>query len=41
MTIACLLRNTLAAACAQHGIDPRSLEAALQVPDTTAQGKES
>jgi methylenetetrahydrofolate dehydrogenase (NADP+) / methenyltetrahydrofolate cyclohydrolase len=29
MTIACLLGNTLTAACAQHGIDPRSLD----VPD--------
>jgi methylenetetrahydrofolate dehydrogenase (NADP+)/methenyltetrahydrofolate cyclohydrolase len=27
MTIACLLGNTLAAACAQHGVDPRSLDA--------------
>jgi len=25
MTIACLLRNTVAAACAQRGIDPKSL----------------
>jgi len=41
MTIACLLANTLAAACAQHGIDPRSLEDAIRAPDTTAQGKES
>jgi methylenetetrahydrofolate dehydrogenase (NADP+)/methenyltetrahydrofolate cyclohydrolase len=27
MTIACLLSNTLDAACAQHGVDPRSLDA--------------
>jgi methylenetetrahydrofolate dehydrogenase (NADP+) / methenyltetrahydrofolate cyclohydrolase len=27
MTIACLLGNTLAAACGQHGVDPRSLDA--------------
>jgi methylenetetrahydrofolate dehydrogenase (NADP+) / methenyltetrahydrofolate cyclohydrolase len=27
MTIACLLGNTLTAACAQHGVDPRSLDA--------------
>jgi methylenetetrahydrofolate dehydrogenase (NADP+)/methenyltetrahydrofolate cyclohydrolase len=26
MTIACLLRNTLTAACARYGIDPRSLD---------------
>ncbi len=26
MTIACLLSNTLDAACAQHGVDPRSLD---------------
>jgi methylenetetrahydrofolate dehydrogenase (NADP+)/methenyltetrahydrofolate cyclohydrolase len=25
MTIACLLRNTVTAACAQHGVDPASL----------------
>jgi methylenetetrahydrofolate dehydrogenase (NADP+)/methenyltetrahydrofolate cyclohydrolase len=44
MTIACLLSNTLAAACAQHGIDPRSLETAavsLRAPDPAAQGNES
>jgi methylenetetrahydrofolate dehydrogenase (NADP+) / methenyltetrahydrofolate cyclohydrolase len=28
MTIACLLSNTLAAACSQHGVDPRSLDVA-------------
>jgi methylenetetrahydrofolate dehydrogenase (NADP+)/methenyltetrahydrofolate cyclohydrolase len=44
MTIACLLSNTLAAACAQHGIDPRGLEVAdvsLRALDPAAQGKES
>jgi methylenetetrahydrofolate dehydrogenase (NADP+)/methenyltetrahydrofolate cyclohydrolase len=28
MTIACLLSNTLAAACARHGVDPRTLDVA-------------
>jgi len=44
MTIACLLGNTLAAACAQHGIDRGSLESSeipSRTPDTTEQGKES
>jgi methylenetetrahydrofolate dehydrogenase (NADP+)/methenyltetrahydrofolate cyclohydrolase len=44
MTIACLLRNTLTAACARYGIDPRSLDLAdvdYPAPVQTDKGRES
>jgi methylenetetrahydrofolate dehydrogenase (NADP+)/methenyltetrahydrofolate cyclohydrolase len=44
MTIACLLSNTLEAACAQHGVDPRSLDvseggSAVSGLESAAEGK--